>query len=167
MTQLFVSYPRVYRPVVEKLAADLRNGSYDLWFDDQLAGGQHWWSQILTRIEGCSSFLPIIGAAYLSSQACQLESTYAAALDRPFLPIAVAQVPTQLFPEAIASADWVDYDSAKRESVSTVMRAINGLQTDPPLPDPMPARPDVPLSYMTAPHSDNARQDEISRDRQG
>src|SRR5215218_2500124 len=97
MPQIFISYPREYRAIVERLVADLRSSGYDPFFDEQLTGGQPWWDELLSRIEASTAFVPIIGPGYLGSTPCQLESKYAAALGKLFLPITVEPTPPQLF----------------------------------------------------------------------
>lgn len=166
MPQLFISYPREYREVVERLVADLRSSGYDPFFDEQLTGGQSWWDELLSRIEAATAFVPIIGPGYLTSTPCQLESEYAAALGKLFLPISIEPVPPQLFSEAIASAHWAEYDPARPVTVLAVIRAINELRPAPPLPRMMPARPVVPISYMTGLQNEIGSEEEIGRSRQ-
>ncbi len=113
MTQLFLSYSREDRPVVEALAADLRASGYTPYFDEELVGGQDWWSELLSRIEDARAFVPVLTPGFLDSTPCQLEAAYAAALGKPFLPVSVEPVPPQLCPEAISSSQWVDYDHAR------------------------------------------------------
>lgn len=166
MISTFMSYPREYRTVVERLVTDLRSSGYDAFFDDQLSGGQRWWDELLHRIEVADAFVPVIGRAYLSSTPCSLEAQYAAALGKSFLPLAVESIPAGLFAEAIATAQWVDYDPSQPTAVLKVIRALNQLPPAPPLPDPMPPRPVVPISYMTQLQGEIAREDEIGRARQ-
>ena len=168
MTQmhLFLSYAREDRPIVERLVDDLRASGYFPYFDEQVAGGQKWWDELLSRIESSTAFMPIVGSSYLSSTPCQLESAYAEALHKPFLPVAVADVPPQLFSEAIASAQWVKYGEHNPNSIFSVIRAINSLGPPPKLPDPLPARPVVPISYMNELQNEVAGETEISKARQ-
>jgi hypothetical protein len=166
MAQLFVSYPREYRPIVDRLVSDLRKSGYKPYFDRQLAGGQDWWDELMSRIENAAALVPIIGLKYLDSPPCAEEASYAAALGKPFLPIAVEDVSQALFPETIASAQWVKYDPEDPDTVFEVIRAINGLVPPPELPDPMPPRPIVPISYMTKVQSEIGGEAEITHSRQ-
>ena len=166
MTQLFLSYSREDRPVVEALAADLRASGYTPYFDEELVGGQDWWAELLTRIEDARAFVPVLTPGFLDSTPCQLEAAYAAALGKPFLPVSVEPVPPQLCPEAISSSQWVDYDHQEAHSILAVIRAINGLGPTPPLPDPRPERPVVPISYMNELQNEIGSHAEIARSRQ-
>ena len=166
MTQLFLSYSREDRPVVEALAADLRASGYTPYFDEELVGGQHWWTELLTRIEDARAFVPVLTPGFLDSTPCQLEAAYAAALGKPFLPVSVEPVPPQLCPEAISSSQWVDYDHQEPHSILAVIRAINGLGPTPPPPDPRPERPVVPISYMNELQNEIGSHTEIARSRQ-
>lgn len=166
MPQIFISYPREYRPLVERLVGDLRSSGYEPFFDEHLTGGQRWWDELLDRIEGSRAFMPVIGAGFLGSTPCRLEAQYAASLGKPFLPIAVEPTPPQLFPESIASAHWTDYDPDRSGSIFAVIRAINGLPPSSELPAVRPERPVVPISYMTELQNEIASEEEMGRARQ-
>src|SRR3954447_12834857 len=83
VVRIFLSYAREDRSRVEVLATDLRQMDYEPFFDEQLAGGQAWWEQLLGRIEACDLFLPVLSAEYLDSHPCALEAEYAHALNKP------------------------------------------------------------------------------------
>jgi hypothetical protein len=54
---IFISYSRKSRTVVETLAIDLEALGYTVWFDRDLAGGHDWWDEILHSIRRCNLFL--------------------------------------------------------------------------------------------------------------
>jgi len=149
MTAVFVSYPRTQRAVVDRLVDDLRSGRMDTYFDKELIGGQHWWNELLTRIEQADVFMPVVCADYADSAPCDLELKHAVAWRKPVLPVAVEQVSGSLFPSDIAEAQWVTYDP---DDPRTALSLIGALISLPPAPDPPevpPERPRPPIDYMT------------------
>lgn len=148
MAKVFISYARSMRPLVERLVADLRDSGHDPFFDSKVAGGQHWWEELLGRIEQCDVFMPAISASYLESVPCRLEAEYASALNRPILPVALEPVSNRLCAPFIAEAQWITY-TPSRDGILELMRGVNTLHRTPPLPNPMPPRPAVPISYLT------------------
>ena len=86
---LFVSYSRDDRAAVEGLANDLTQFGHEVWLDERLEGGADWWNEILDRIRGCTVFLFVISEGSASSRPCRNELTYALALNRGVLPIAL------------------------------------------------------------------------------
>lgn len=166
MPTLFISYPREYRGAVEQLVGNLRSSGYDPFFDEQLAGGQSWWDELLTRIETADVFMPVIGTQYLQSTPCQLEAQYATALNKRILPVMIEPVPSQLFMPSIASAHWVDLGPSRPNAILDVIRAINLLPPAVPAPAVRPERPKAPISYMTGLQDEVMGAPEITRERQ-
>ena len=166
MPTLFISYPREYRGTVEQLVGNLRSSGYDPFFDEQLAGGQSWWDELLTRIESADVFMPVIGTQYLQSTPCHLEAQYATALNKRILPVMLEPVPSQLFMPSIATAHWVDLSPNRPNAILDVIRAINLLPPATAAPSSPPDRPKAPISYMTGLQDEVMGTAEISRDRQ-
>jgi hypothetical protein len=166
MPTLFISYPREYRGAVEQLVGNLRSSGYDPFFDEQLAGGQSWWDELLTRIESADVFMPVIGTQYLQSTPCHLEAQYATALNKRILPVMLEPVPSQLFMPSIATAHWVDLSPNRPNAILDVIRAINLLPPATAAPSSPPDRPKAPISYMTGLQDEVMGTAEISRDRQ-
>jgi len=139
---------------------------YEPFFDEQLAGGQAWWDQLLGRIERCDVFMPVLSTQYIESNPCALEAEYAHELNRPFLPVTVDAVSPALFRAYLAEAQWVSYNASDRTAVIDLMRVFRNLSQAPPLPDPMPARPQVPISYLTAYREQIDSPDDLTRAQQ-
>src|SRR5687767_11276595 len=108
--RIFLSYARGDRPAVETLVADLRGSGHSPFFDNELAGGQAWWEELLTQIENCDAFMPSLTGRYLRSVPCKLEAEYATMLGKPFLPVALEAISPRFCPPRIAEAHWVTYD---------------------------------------------------------
>ena len=163
--RIFLSYARENRASVESLASDLRLMDYEPFFDEQLSGGQGWWEQLLARIEGCEVFVPVLSAQYLESNPCGLEAEYAHSLSKPFLPVSVDAISPTLFRSYIAEAQWVNYDSSRNSAIE-LMRAFKNVPQCPPLPEAMPERPVVPISYLTTYREQIDSSDDLTRAQQ-
>ena len=149
MANVFVSYNRKSRAIVESLAQDLQELDKTVWFDEDLSGGQTWWNEILGRIRQCDVFVFILDPDSLNSAACKSEYNYAGDLGKPILPILVSdRVSTRLLPPALSQIQFVDYRVQDRKAALQLARAMDSIPPPTPLPDPLPAPPEVPISYL-------------------
>src|SRR5262245_3967098 len=142
---IFCSYARQDAEVVRSIAADLDQLGQNVWFDQELTGGQSWWNTILEQIRGCDCFLFAISEASLHSKACRAELDYAQRLGRTILPVAIDEVLDQLLPPVLAETQHVPAGDARR-----LARALLALPATPPLPDPLPEAPAVPITYLVS-----------------
>ncbi len=150
MLKIFISYDRDHRPLVEILAADIRALGHSVWFDRELTGGQAWWDQILGEVRGCDVFVFALVQQALDSEACTREYEYADALGKPIMPVLVAPViSTDLLPAALLKIHFVDYLKQDKDAVLQINKALEAVPGENPLPDPLPAPPEEPLSYIS------------------
>jgi hypothetical protein len=151
MGDIFISYNRGSLEAVKALAQDLGAATHEVWFDQQLTGGQRWWDSILARIRACDIFVFALTADSLDSEACGRELDYALHLRKPVLPVLLSDaVKTAHLPAAIAPIQFVDYCKQDKQAAFALVRAIAALDPAPPLPDPLPAPPPVPISYVVS-----------------
>ncbi len=150
MARVFLSYERHSRSGVDLLAADLRRAGYEPFFDEQLTGGQSWWTQLLDQIERCAVFMPALSRGYVQSVPCRREAEYAHALGKPVLPVMLEAMNPAECADFIAESHCVTYVPGDSAAAIDLMRALVQMPDAPPLPDPMPARPDIPMSYVAA-----------------
>lgn len=149
MSSIFISYNRKNRSLADALAKDFRALGHVAWLDEELSGGQRWWDEILSRIQKCEVFVFVLDRESLSSVACTSEYGYANALGKPILPIRVSpDVSDSSLPEALSVLQYVDYSEQDRNAAFRLARALSGIDPPPPLPDPLPPSPEVPLSYL-------------------
>jgi hypothetical protein len=146
--QVFISYARDDRRRVEALAERLRRLVDAVWFDSQLHGGEDWWAAILDRIRNSDIFLAVISPASLGSEACRIERQYATAVHRTIIPVALTAVPSAL-PTDVATLQIVDFTQPGEQALTDLARALLASPDPKPLPDPLPADPEAPLSYLT------------------
>lgn len=101
MSKIFISYNRDSIAMARSLVNDIESLGFVVWFDQELSGGQAWWDQILAMVRECDVFVFLLDPKALNSTACQREFGYAADLDKPILPVLVAEgVSTNLLPPA-------------------------------------------------------------------
>jgi hypothetical protein len=146
----FLSYARADEPVVRALVEDLRQLG-DVWRDQEIAGGQAWWREILRQVRACHLCVFALSEASLASPACRAELDYAWATHRPILPVQVGDV--AYLPRRIGELQIVDYrvgTSAGGVRLATAVHRFDGCR--PPLPSPLPWDPEVPERPPTASH---------------
>ena len=148
--RVFISYNRDSVDIVKALAEDLAEGA-EPWFDQELTGGQRWWDSILARIRDCDTFVFALTPDSIESQACGRELDYAQLLRKPVLPVLLSdKVDISELPTALAQIQYVDYQVQDKRAYVALMRALSALPGAPPLPDPLPAAPPVPVSYIVS-----------------
>ena len=150
MDKIFLSYSRTDQEAALVLEQDISELGQGAWMDHQLSGGQVWWEEILEQIRACDIFVFLLSEDSLYSQACKLEWEYAYALRKRIVPILVAgQVSINLLPPALSAVQFVDYRQRDRAAVIGLSRAFLRLPSAQPLPDPLPAPPAPPISYLS------------------
>ncbi|MFF2812210.1 TIR domain-containing protein [Streptomyces sp. NPDC058000] len=148
--RLFVSYARPDSEAVLRLVEVLRALRHAPWVDRELEseGGKPWWDRILAEIEGCDAIVVVLSPQLFDSLPAQREREYAAELGKPPLPVMVEAVTPDILPRELSSRQFVDFTQADPLAGAKLATAVTGLPYAPPLPDPMPKRPDVPSSYL-------------------
>src|SRR4030095_896971 len=148
-TTVFISYGRESQGKVRLLAEDLGGLGHNVWFDQELTGGQAWWAQILLQVQRCEVFVYALSPESIDSPACKCECTYAVQLGKSLLPVLVAEgVAAALMPPVLAQVQYVDYRREDKEALKALARALKGLPPSPPLPDSLPQPPAAPISYL-------------------
>ncbi|HEX4435047.1 MAG TPA: toll/interleukin-1 receptor domain-containing protein, partial [Acidimicrobiales bacterium] len=94
--QLFLSYVRQEQEAVEAFAERLRRSGFEVFLDSGLTGGQRWWNELMRQIQQCDAFLPILTKGYMFSRPCKLEVAYAGAVEKPILPVQIAEISPRL-----------------------------------------------------------------------
>jgi hypothetical protein len=146
---VFVSYSRESEAAVRTLAADVEALEHTVWFDHDLSGGKVWWDQILAEIRDCAVFMIALSPDSLRSVACTSEYGYAADLGKPILPILITDgVSMNLLPPKLSQIQFVDYRKQDKTSAINLARALKTLPPAAHLPEPLPAPPPAPLSYL-------------------
>jgi serine/threonine kinase PknH len=145
---LFVSYSSQDRSLIEPLAAALRRARQQVWFDEDLGGGEAWWSEILEQIRSCGVFVVALSNHSLESKPCQAEWRYAQALQRPILPVRIGPVDS-MRANPLAALQVIDYQNPTVDTGIQLVTAVHQLTAQQrPLPSPLPEEPPVPFAYL-------------------
>ena len=156
---LFVSYSSQDRSAIEPLTAALRRARQQVWFDDDLGGGEAWWNEILEQIRSCELFIVALSNHSLESKPCQAELRYAKALQRPILPVRIGPVDS-MRANPLASLQVIEYENPSVDAGIQLVTAVHGLAAQQrPLPSPLPDEPPVPFAYLMRLSSTLAEQD--------
>jgi len=149
MSKVFISYNRQSEAMARSLVDDIERLGYDVWFDQELSGGQAWWDQILAFIRECDLFVFLLDPQTLDSTACKRELGYARVLGKPIPPVLVADgVSTNLLPPELSEIQFIDYRKQDRTTALSLARALASIPPSKPLPDPLPTPPEVPVTYL-------------------
>ena len=150
MAKIFVSYDRSSKDAVEELVQYLRDDDHDVWFDQNLTGGQKWWNDILSAIRECEIFIAALTTDFLESRPCKCETTYAYDLQKRILPVRLAgTVSTNSLPPNLGELQWVDYSRRDISAFQKLQRTLRHFRPAPPLPDPLPKPPAIPMSNLS------------------
>jgi hypothetical protein len=156
---LFVSYSSQDRTAIDPLTTALRRARQQVWFDDELGGGEAWWKEILEQIRSCQVFIVALSNHLLESKPCQAELRYAQALQRPILPVRIGPVDS-MRANPLASLQVIDYQNPSVDTGIQLITAVHALAGHPrPLPSPLPDEPPVPFAYLMRLSSTLAEQD--------
>jgi hypothetical protein len=148
--RVFISYSRDDLAVVGELEGDLEAAGHMVFRDEEMSGGQHWWERLLREIRESDVFVFALSRTSLTSRPCQLEYRYAHALRRTILPVRIDRaVSVQELPPELSTLQLVEYQRDDKAASLALVRAVSDLPAPPPLPDPLPGEPEVPISYVT------------------
>jgi hypothetical protein len=146
---LFISYSSQDRSTVDALTNALRRAKQDVWFDQELGGGDSWWATILEQIRACDVFVVALSSNWLQSKPSQSELRYAQALNRPILPVRIGDIDSMRV-NPLAALQIIDYRDPTVDAGIQLVTAVHGMTANSqPLPEPLPAEPPVPFGYIT------------------
>jgi len=152
--RLFISYSRTDKAFVEQLADLLhKEAKEDVWFDQRLVGGVHWWPTILEEIRNCGCFIMVVSPNSIASIFCQAELNYAIALNKPIIPLLYLDM---ISPQALRKLQHEDVRGLPPERIlNRVQQALVQVEKDYQarrydLPSILPPPPAEPQSPQTA-----------------
>ncbi len=150
MKRVFVSYSRNNLDVVTQLIQDVQAVGIDTWHDQTLTGGQRWWDSILSNIRESDIFICALSPEYWESEACKSELAYAVHLGKAILPVLVADgINLNLLSAPLNEIQVTDYRGRDKGAAFALIRCVHTAPASPPMPDPLPAPPRVPISYLS------------------
>lgn len=146
--KVFISYSRRDEAAVRSMVAGLHGGRVQVWMDEDLGGGDAWWTEILNEIRTCTVFIFALSKNSLYSKPCRAELGYAQALGLPILPVQIDEV-SSYRADPIFSRQLIDYRHPTAATGFALMGALNDYATHQnELPDPLPDPPPIPFEYL-------------------
>src|SRR5687768_13057227 len=124
--KLFISYAHTNHRKVRELSALLEELGHEVWFDEELNGGDDWWAGILRQIENCDVFIFALSKDSQRSEACHAEFQYAIRLRKWVLPLRLEPVE---MPDELKMLHYEDVYGRRYQDITvTLARALNHLQ---------------------------------------
>jgi ubiquinone/menaquinone biosynthesis C-methylase UbiE/PAS domain-containing protein len=149
MAKIFISYDRASKDAVEQLVGDLKADDHDVWFDQNLTGGQKWWNDILSAIRECEIFVAALTTDFLESRPCKYETNYACDLQKRLLPVRLSDtVSPDSLPPYLGELQWVDYSRRDVSAFQKLQQTLRRFPPAPPLQGRLPKPPPVPISDL-------------------
>ena len=160
---MFISYSRTNKPFVKELVTLLGRvySDHEVWFDEDIGGGEDWWQCILGEIARCDLFIFLISNKSLESEYCQAEFREALRLQKMCLPVLVVpKSNTSLLPpnleQEMRRREWVNMSGGFQDYLSNakLYAAINQIlhrlpqESLPPLSHDPVSKPDISLVRM-------------------
>jgi formylglycine-generating enzyme required for sulfatase activity len=119
--RLFISYARIDKPFCIQFVNIL--DVHEVWYDQRLYAGQHWWKEILRRLDWCEGFIYLLSPDSSASEYCLKELEIAQRLGRVVIPVLIhdeTEIPT-----ALAHLQYVEMlRGLTAENVKAVLNAI-------------------------------------------
>jgi class 3 adenylate cyclase len=146
--KVFISYSRHDDAAVKPMVSDLQRARVQVWLDEDLGGGDAWWSEILEQIRGCAVFLFALSDNSLYSKPCRAELGYAQKLGLPILPVQIGEV-SSYRDDPIFSRQLIDYRNPTTAAGFALMGALHERGAErSDLPEPLPEGPPIPYEYL-------------------
>ena len=119
--KIFVSYARVDRPYCVQILDTLE--VHDIWYDQRVHAGQHWWQEILRRLNWCEGFIYLLSPESVESEYCKKEFQLAQHLGRHIFPVLIH--PDTEIPDALKELQYADLSQGlTAESLKVLWNSI-------------------------------------------
>src|SRR5687768_1742912 len=138
MTSIFISYSRRERTIIQQLASQLRRiyGNEEVWYDEDISGGQRWWDEIRRQIAACEIFMFMLSEESAQSEYCRKEYEEAQRQGKEIFPVRIQPIAPENIPDFLREIQYVDIYSANEaeitsaENIIKLAAAINPLSQD-------------------------------------
>ncbi|MBT9313525.1 TIR domain-containing protein [Leptothoe kymatousa] len=130
---VFVSYSRADSDFARQLNDALQLQGKTTWFDQEsiVAGAANFKEEIFNGIESADHFLFIISPRSIQSPYCAEEVEYAQSLNKRMLTVLHRPINTKELHPALASVQWIDFNSKKNDFNSNFSTLLRALENDP------------------------------------
>lgn len=120
--QLFISYAHDDMPICKQFVKLLE--AHEVWFDQNLRGGEEWWQRILDRLAWCEGLIYLLSPASVESEYCRREANIALSSGKVLIPVIIHR--RAQMPEFLKHIQYIDL-SEGLESVESVLQLMNTL----------------------------------------
>ncbi|RMF78466.1 MAG: TIR domain-containing protein [Chloroflexi bacterium] len=149
--KLFISYARVDKPYCVQIINALE--FHDVWYDQRLRAGKHWWKEILRRLDWCEGFIYLISPDSIASEYCQKEYKIARDLGRQIIPVVIH--PDTDMPDELAKKQYIDFSNGLTvDAVKSLLNAIHQADRELALQSSINPETAVGSSDLEAPGSE-------------
>ena len=124
MKKIFISYSRKDLDFVEKLAEDIQQAGYDVWYDlTDLEGGDHWADELQAAIDESDVYMLVISPRSVDSEWVEKEFIYADSKDKKIVPVLHEQTDLPLW---LINIHYVDIQGRKyNENFQQILEAFD------------------------------------------
>lgn len=147
--KIMISYYSKERPIIQNLARAIETMGFEVWFDEELVGGELWWTKILKVIRDADVVIAALSANALASYPCRLEREYARNLNKTLLPLQIAEnFSYQHLPFYIQERQILKYLTYSKHELDALQISLSTAPMGRALPNPLPAEPPVPIKEV-------------------
>src|SRR5215217_2911118 len=108
LTDVFISYSRVDKAFVRRLARALAAERSTMWLDlNDIVPSEEWLLKIYQGIERAHTVLFVVSPDSVRSEACTLELSYAAQIGKRILPLLYRHVDPHSLPKILQDRQWL------------------------------------------------------------
>ena len=126
---VFISYSRANRDMVERFVALLQGRELRAWVDlEDIPPSAEWMAEIGAAIEGSDGYLVIVSPSLAGSEVCAEELELARQAGKRIVPVMVRPTDPGSVPGVLAALNWIDATDGNLNHA--VDRAVEALRTD-------------------------------------
>jgi len=133
MTDVFLSFAEEDRPFLQKIVHQLQREAFTLWRGrSDVQSGDEYGEQIQQGIEEATTVIYVISPASVRSLICRSELAYACSLKKRIIPIQLAEVPSEEWPDEVKKLRPIQLEASQSEEEYKVnlARLIRALRED-------------------------------------
>lgn len=127
--RLFFCYARVDKPMCIQIAEKLT--IHEVWYDQRLYVGQHWWREILHRLDWCDVFIYLLSPESINSKYCRDEFRIARDSNRHIIPIMISPPETTPLPDELGELHYADFSKGvTSEAITSLYNALTLIERE-------------------------------------
>ncbi len=157
-SDIFLSYCRADRPLAERFVSTAAARGVDVWFDEEIEGGEDWREKIVDALGTAKALVILFSDHSNASRQLIKELALADNLQKPIVPVLVSNCePKGAYLYEMASRNWIKiHPNPETRLASLVDKLITELKLHGGGPAPAPvlaatAAPAPPLAPVTPP----------------